>query len=172
MLSLAPVLGFFRRVFAGRPSPLEGSVLDLELVGNDGQKVPMSAFRGKKLLIVNTASKCGYTYQLQQLQILHETYRHKVQVLGFPSNDFWQERGNDSEIASFCLTNYGVTFPIFQKTSVVGRNMHPLFRILLRLSGRTPQWNFCKYLLDEDGKFIAFFTSKVNPLDKKIIAKL
>lgn len=168
----ASLLGFFRSVFTGSPSPLDGSVMDLELIGNDGRKVPMSDYRGKKLLIVNTASKCAYTHQLQQLQILHETYQHKVHVLGFPSNDFWQEKGSDSEIASFCLKNYGVTFPIFQKTNVVGRKMHPLFRILLRLSGRAPQWNFCKYLLDEDGKFIEFFTARVNPLDKKITAKL
>lgn len=168
----ASVLGFFRRLFVGRPSPLDGSVLDLEVTTNSGEKVSMSAYRGKKLLIVNTASKCGYTYQLEELQTLHEKYRDKVQVLGFPSNDFWQEKGDDSEIASFCMVNYGVTFPIFQKTSVIGPNMHPLFRILLRQSGREPQWNFCKYLLDENGNFIEFFTSKVNPLDKRITAKL
>lgn len=171
-MTLHSVLASVRSVFIGKSLPLDGSVYDVEVVDNSGQKVSLGEYRGKKLLIVNTASKCGYTPQLQQLQILHNSYHHKVEVLAFPSNDFWQEQGSDADIASFCLKNYGVTFPIFKKINVIGRKMHPLYRMLLAKSGRAPQWNFCKYLLDENGNFMEFFTSKVKPLDKQITSKL
>jgi glutathione peroxidase len=168
----ASVIGAIRKVFAGSPAPLEGSVFDTTVENNAGEQVPFSTFKGKKILIVNTASKCGYTPQLEQLQILHDTYRDKLHVLGFPSNDFWQEKGSDEDIASFCQINYGVSFPVFKKVNVTGRYMHPLFRVLFAISGRVPQWNFCKYLLDENGNFLEFYTSKVSPLNKKLIARI
>jgi glutathione peroxidase len=168
----ASIIGAIRRAFAGSASPLEGSIFDTTVQNNAGEDVPFSKFKGKKILIVNTASKCGYTPQLEQLQTLHETYQEKLHVLGFPSNDFWQEKGTDEDIASFCQVNYGVSFPIFRKLNVTGRDMHPLYRVLFAMSGRVPQWNFCKYLLDENGNFIQFYTSKVNPLSRKITSRI
>jgi glutathione peroxidase len=168
----ASVLSTLRNVFVGGSAPLSGSIFDNVVQNNVGKEVPLVTFRGKKLLIVNTASHCGYTYQLKQLQQLHETYKDKVQVLGFPSNDFWQETDSDNEIASFCELNYGVSFPVFSKIHVLGKNMHPVYRMLLAMSGKLPQWNFCKYLLDEEGNFVEFYNSKVNPLDDKIISRI
>ena len=168
----APLLSGVRRLLVGKPVAEDASLFDQKAETQAGVLESMSAFKGKKILIVNTASKCVYTSQLQELELLHQQYHHKVHVLGFPSNDFWQDRGTDEEIASFCLKNYGVTFPMFRKVHVTGRDMHPVFRVLFGKSGRVPQWNFCKYLLDENGNFIRFFTSKVSPLDRKITSLL
>jgi len=139
----------------------------------NGKPVNFSQFQGKKILIINTASKCGFTDQLRDLQKLHEQYSDKIAVLGFPSNDFlWQEPGSNQDIAEFCAVNYGVTFQMFEKISVKGKNAHPLFKWLESASGKAPSWNFCKYLVNENGEVLNFFLPKVKPLDHLITDKI
>ncbi len=143
---------------------------DVKMEALDGELIDFEQYRGKTLLIVNTASKCGYTPQYADLQKLHEMYGDKVTILGFPANNFlWQEPGSNEQIAEFCKANYGVTFRMFEKISVKGKNKHPLYRWLEQESGEAPSWNFCKYVIDGSGHILAFFGSRVNPLDKRII---
>lgn len=161
------------RVFGGNRTDLPASIYDFRMKSLSGQEVDFSQFPGKNLLIVNTASKCGYTYQYKELQKLHEQFGDKVAVLGFPANNFlWQEPGSNSNIEEFCQINYGVSFPMFEKLSVKGLNQHPLYAWLQLKSGKKPSWNFCKYLVDKSGNVIGFFNSKVEPLDKQIVDKL
>ena len=130
----------------------------------DGEEFKMSNLKGKKVIIVNVASKCGYTPQYEGLQKLYMQYKDKVEILGFPSNDFlWQEPGKNSDIKSFCTTKYGVTFPMFEKVKVKkGKNQDPLYMWLshLELNGinnQAPSWNFCKYLINEKGELENFY---------------
>jgi glutathione peroxidase len=140
------------------------SIYDFEIQSLDGKTVNLSDYKGKSILIVNTASKCGYTPQYADLQELHENFGDQVTVLGFPANNFGgQEPGSDQQIASFCEKNYGVTFPMFSKMEVVGKNQHPLFKFLKDKTGKEPTWNFCKYLVSADGKEISFYPPSVNP---------
>lgn len=170
---VASVVGFFRRILGHERVPkIEGSIFDLEMDLLNGEKVQLDRFRGKKLLIVNTASRCGFTYQYDDLQRLHETYGDRVQVLGFPSNDFFQDGASNDKIADFCRVNYGVTFPVFKKVHVTGTKAHPLFRLLYSQCEKFPVWNFCKYLVNENGKVIGFFNSRVRPFDQQIISKI
>lgn len=136
--------------------------------------VSLCQFSGKVLLIVNTASECGYTPQYDGLEKLYRRYREKgFVVLGFPSNDFGgQEPGSNKEIAQFCQVNYGITFPVFAKTAVVGKNVNPLFRELAAKTGQPPRWNFHKYLLDRTGQPVAAFESAVEPEDPRITAQI
>lgn len=121
------------------------------------------AYAGKTLLIVNTASHCGFTPQFKQLEKLHQLYKDKgLVVLGFSSNDFKQEANNDQEIATVCFTNYGVTFDMFSPITVTGSEAHPLFKALAAQSTQ-PNWNFNKYLLSSDGKVVKYFDSQVKP---------
>ena len=149
---------------------------DLKAVTIDGQEISFEQFKGKKVLIVNVASKCGYTYQYEGLQKLHELYGKKVVVLGFPANDFlFQERGSNEEIAEFCESNYGVTFQMFEKITTKGKKQSPVYHWLSNkeLNGwnnQKPSWNFCKYIVDEDGKLVGFFDSKVKPLSEEIVS--
>ncbi|QCR23048.1 glutathione peroxidase [Pontibacter sp. SGAir0037] len=141
----------------------------------DGKDVDFSQYKGKKVLVVNTASECGYTKQYADLQKLHETYGNKVIVLGFPANNFGgQEPGSNEDIAAFCQKNFGVTFPLFEKISVVGDDRAPLYTWLEQNSPNKdkPSWNFCKYLINEQGKVVAFFPSKVNPMGEELIAAI
>ena len=128
---------------------------------------------------MNVASKCGYTPQYQDLQKLYETYSEDLVVLGFPANDFlWQEPGKNEKIKEFCSTNYGVTFPMFEKISVKkSKKQHPLYLWLSnqKLNGwnnQAPSWNFYKYLIDEEGKLIKVFSSKTIPFDEQIVKYL
>lgn len=140
------------------------SVYDFKIQSLDGEMIDFSDYKGKKLLIVNTASECGYTPQYADLQQLHEEFGDQVTVLGFPANNFGgQEPGSDQQIANFCEKNYGVSFPMFSKIEVVGPNQHPLFKFLKEQTGKEPNWNFCKYLVSEDGQEISFHPSAVNP---------
>ena len=149
---------------------------DLKAVTIDGQEISFEKFKGKKVLIVNVASKCGYTYQYEGLQKLHELYGNKVAILGFPANDFlFQERGSNEEIAEFCESNYGVTFQMFEKITTKGKKQSPVYHWLSNkeLNGwndQKPSWNFCKYIIDEDGKLVGFFDSKVKPLSEEIVS--
>src|SRR5215471_11131915 len=146
------------------------SVLDHKFANLQDEPVSLCQFSGKVLLIVNTASECGYTPQYDGLEKLYRRYRDKgFAVLGFPANDFGsQEPGSNKEIAQFCRLNYGVTFPMFAKTSVVGTNANALFQELSATTGKPPRWNFHKYLLDRTGKPVAVFESAVEPEDRKV----
>lgn len=144
------------------------SLYDFKMNSLDGKQIDFAQYKGKTLLIVNTASKCGYTPQYTELQKLHEQFGNKITVLGFPANNFGgQEPGTSAEIASFCKQNYGVTFQMFDKISVKGEDQHPLYKFLKEKTGQEPTWNFCKYLVKPDGS-ITFLNSKVTPLDKQI----
>jgi glutathione peroxidase len=140
----------------------------------DGKDIRLSDFKGKKLLIVNVASECGYTKQYKDLETLYKQYGSKLVVLGFPANNFGgQEPGTDAEIKNFCQTKFQVSFPMFSKISVKGKDCHPLYQFLSDKNqngqvDKAPSWNFCKYLVDENGKVIRYFASSVNPLDKEI----
>lgn len=174
IMGLGSVL--FNQLFSAQKDAqdaLPQSIYDFKIKSLDGEVIDFEKYRGKNLLIVNTASKCGYTYQYEDLQKLHENYGNNITVLGFPANNFlWQEPGTTKEIASFCERNYGVTFQMFEKVSVKGKDQHPLYQWLKRKSGETPSWNFCKYLINKDGNVVAFFGKKVNPLDKEILDKI
>lgn len=141
----------------------------------EGKEVDFSSYKGKKIMVVNVASKCGYTPQYEALQKLYSENSDKLVILGFPANNFGgQEPGSNDEIKSFCSENYGVTFPMFEKVSVKGFDKHPIYRWLsdAELNGwnnEEPSWNFCKYILNEKGELIKFFPSKVDPLDQEII---
>jgi glutathione peroxidase len=150
------------------------SVLDHKLVNLQDEPVSLCQFQGKVLLVVNTASECGYTPQYEGLEKLYRRYRDKgFAVLGFPANDFGgQEPGSNKEIAQFCRLNYGVTFPMFAKTSVVGVNANPLYRALALRTGKPPRWNFHKYLLDRAGQPVAVFESAVDPADPRITSQV
>ena len=147
------------------------SFYDYEAENINGENISMSTYKGKKVLVVNVASRCGYTPQYEGLQTLYETYQDSLVVLGFPSNDFmWQEPGSNTEIKTFCQRTYGVTFPMFSKIHVKGRKKHPIYDWLSdgKLNGwndDSPSWNFNKYLLDEEGNLIEYFGADVAPLD-------
>ncbi len=128
-------------------------------------------YRGKVLLVVNTASYCGFTHQYEGLEQLYAKYKDRgLVVLGFPSNDFGQqEPGSAEQIADLCFNTYGVKFPIFSKTVVTGAHANPLFASLAKATGQQPKWNFHKYLLDRNGQAIASFPSKVEPSDAQVV---
>lgn len=154
---------------------MEKSIYEFKMKDIDGKEVDFSTYKGKKLLLVNVASKCGYTPQYADLQELNEKYGDKVTILAFPANNFGgQEPGTSEDIKEFCTANYGVTFQLFEKISVKGADKHPLYRWLSDkdLNGwnnAEPSWNFCKYLISEDGKLIKFFPSSVKPLDNELV---
>ncbi|MEZ4905634.1 MAG: glutathione peroxidase [Spirosomataceae bacterium] len=141
------------------------------LMGNE--EIALSKYKGKKIILINVASARGYTPQYEDWQKFHEKYGDKIVVLGFPANNFGsQESGSNAEIATFCQKNYGVTFQMFSKIDVVGDNQHPLFKWLSdkTLNGwndKAPTWNFCKYVVDENGKLTHFFASKIKPTDEE-----
>lgn len=149
-----------------------GSLYDFKMNAIDGNPIDFSMYKGKTLLIVNTASKCGYTPQYEELQKLHELYGNKITILGFPANNFGgQEPGTNAQIAEFCQKNYGVSFQMFEKISVKGDDQSELYKWLKEKTGQEPSWNFCKYLVKPDGS-VKFFDSKVKPLDTQITAEL
>ncbi|MFZ6000094.1 MAG: glutathione peroxidase [Bacteroidota bacterium] len=148
------------------------SLYDFKVNSLDGKEIDFSKYKGKTLLIVNVASKCGFTPQYADLQKLHDTYGSKVTILGFPANNFkGQEPGSNAEIAEFCQKNYGVKFQMFEKISVTGADQHPLYAYLKEKTGSEPSWNFCKYLVKPDGT-VKFFNSKVNPMAPEIVDAL
>jgi glutathione peroxidase len=148
------------------------SIYDFKMNSIDGKEIDFAQFKGKNLLIVNVASKCGYTPQYGDLEKLHEQFGDKIVILGFPANNFGsQEPGSNNEIAEFCQKNYGVKFQMFEKISVKGDDQHPLYQYLKEKTGQEPTWNFCKYLVKPDGT-VKFFNSKVKPLDSQIVDAL
>lgn len=152
----------------------QGSVHSFKVKNIDGGTLDLSKFKGKKILIVNTASQCGYTPQYEELQALYEKYNNKLVVIGFPANNFGgQEPGADAEIKTFCTSKYHVTFPMASKVSVKGADIAPLFKWLTNKSENgvldaNISWNFNKFLLDENGKLIQHFASSVKPMSESI----
>ncbi len=140
----------------------------------DDRPQPLCQYAGKVLLVVNTASYCGFTSQYEGLEALHARYAPRgLVVLGFPSNDFGQqEPGDAKQIADFCFNTYGVKFPMFAKSSVKGAQANPLFAALARATGQMPRWNFHKYLVDRQGRPVASYVSEVTPLDTKLVAAI
>jgi len=141
----------------------------------DGTPFNFENLKGKKVMLVNTASDCGYTGQYDDLQKLSELYKNKLVVIGFPANDFKdQEKGTDEEIATFCKRNFGVSFPLMQKSSVIiGANQNSIFEWLTDSTKngwnkQQPSWNFCKFIVDEDGRLTNFFGSTIEPLGNEI----
>jgi glutathione peroxidase len=155
------------------------NLYEIEVKTITGEAVKLEQFNGKTLLIVNTASKCGFTGQYEGLQKLYDTYNERgLVVLGFPSNDFLrQEPGSNEEIASFCTLNYGVTFPMFEKIVVKGKGQHPLYTYLTasethpEFAGKI-SWNFNKFLISSDGEIIGRFGSKTKPADDPLVAAI
>ena len=143
---------------------------------NDGKPIDFSTYAGKKVLIVNTASNCGYTGQYAELQKLHETLGEKLAIIAFPANDFKeQEKSNDNEISQFCQLNYGVTFPIAKKGVVIKKEeQHPVFKWLTNSkangwNNHQPDWNFSKYVIDEKGNLTNYFGPSISPLDNEFL---
>ena len=151
------------------------SFYDLVITQNNGKILNFEQLKGKKVLLVNTASNCGYTGQYTELQQLHEKYQDKLAIIGFPANDFKeQEKGGDEEIAEFCQVNFGVDFPLSKKSGVVaGPKQHPVYQWLTQpekngWNEHQPDWNFSKYLVDENGLLMHYFGPAISPLGQEI----
>lgn len=153
----------------------QSSFYDFKITTIDGKTFDFNSLRGKKVMIVNVASKCGNTPQYSDLEKLSKMYDNKkFVILGFPSNSFFQEPGTEQDIKNFCSTKYNVTFPIMSKVSVKGDDMHPLYKWLTQKSKNGimdsyVKWNFQKYLIDENGILSKVIDPKVNPMDKEVI---
>ncbi len=150
------------------------SIYDFEAQQMNGQTVPLSQYKDKVLLIVNTASACGFTPQFGGLEELHKQYADKgLVVLGFPANNFGsQEPGNNAQIADFCENTFGVRFPMLAKTSVLGADANPLYKALAERTGQRPGWNFHKYIVGRDGQTVTSHASAVNPQDRVFVADI
>lgn len=154
------------------------SIYSFTVEALDGTTINFAEFKGKKILIVNTASECGYTPQYDGLQKLYDQYKGKLVIVGFPANNFGaQEPGNNTDIKEFCKKNYGVTFPMAAKISVKGDDQADIYRWLCNKSENgvldaEVKWNFNKFLLDEKGKLLNYFPSKVEPMSEEITGKL
>ncbi len=152
------------------------SIFDLSVSLNNGESISLSKYKGKKLMLVNTASDCGYTDQFGELEKLYKENNDKLIIIGFPANDFkQQEKGSDEEIAQFCKINYGVTFPLAKKSSVKeGPEQNPVFQWLTDKSkngwtSKKPSWNFSKYLVNESGVLVGYFDPSISPLSKEVL---
>jgi glutathione peroxidase len=170
------------------------SIYDFKVQGLDGTPIDFSSYKGKKIMIVNTASKCGNTPQYAELEALYEKYKNKLVIIGFPANNFGaQEPGSNAEIKEFCTKNYGVTFPMAEKVSVRGDDIAPLYKWLVDQSKQMARnipaetskdfawknylqdpvnWNFTKFLVDENGNLVAVFHNKVKPMSEEILKYL
>ncbi len=163
----------FSTIFTTNAVVAGDNILDVDIKPLLG-KEPVNLqkhYKGKVLLIVNVASKCGFTYQYEGLEKMYQKYRNQgFEILGFPCNQFLgQEPGSEEEIQEFCQSTYGVEFPLFEKIKVKGKNAHPLYQRLKSQAGKAPKWNFHKYLIGKDGKLIAHYGSRTKPEDKKLI---
>jgi glutathione peroxidase len=139
----------------------------------DEKPQSLCQYSGKVLLVVNTASFCGFTQQYGGLEALYARYKDQgLVVLGFPSNDFAQERGSNKDIADFCESTFGVKFPMFTKTAVTGRDAHPFYKRLASESGSSPRWNFYKYLVGRDGKVAGAYGSTTGPQDARLVKQI
>lgn len=154
------------------------SFYNLKINSLQEKPIHLEDFKGRHILFVNVASKCGFTSQYKDLQELHETYKDKLQVIGVPCNQFGgQEPGNAEDIESFCQVNYGVDFLITEKIDVKGKNQHPLYEWLTEesnngVSSSSVKWNFQKYIIDGNGKLVDYYFSATNPMSNKILKHL
>jgi len=168
----------FANMFSSMQAQSPSSVYEFKVPALEGGTIDLSAFKGKKILIVNTASRCGYTRQYKDLEELSRQYKDKLVVIGFPANNFGgQEPGSNEEIREFCTKNYGVSFPMAAKVSVKGKDIHPLFDWLTHKTQNGVidaeiRWNFGKFLIDENGKPIAYFGSGTNPMSDDIVSRI
>ncbi len=178
IFAFASVLLFSFLIPASSVTLKPESIYKFKVDGLEGGTIDFSKFKGKKILVVNTASKCGYTPQYETLEKLYSNYSGKLVIVGFPANNFGgQEPGSNSDIKEFCKKNYGVTFPMAAKVSVKGDDIAPVFKWLTTKSENGVmdadiKWNFTKFLLDENGILLAKFDSKVTPLSDEILAYL
>ena len=162
------MFSFFSKVLAGN----NGNAYDYEFNSIDGDQIKLSQYKGKVIVVVNVASRCGYTPQYEDLQTLWSEYKSKnLVVLGIPTNNFRQEPGNNKEIKNFCETNFGITFPMTEKISVIGNNSHPFYKWARKDYGigAIPKWNFHKIIIGKDGKVAETFSSITKPSSKKFI---
>lgn len=172
---MRPVLAFVLFILA---APMSAAacppLLDLELATLTEDAVPLCRYQGKVLLVVNTASQCGYTPQYKGLEDLHRRYKDRgLVVMGFPSNDFGgQEPGSNTDIAKFCEVSYGVSFPMFAKSGVAKGAVNPFYERLAKASGSRPRWNFHKYLVDRRGAKVLAYESGVTPADPKFVREI
>lgn len=175
MIPVLAVIGMFSTApaQAAQGCPEELNFTKRTLAG-DKEVNLCKEYLGKVVLIVNTASKCGFTHQYEGLEALYRKYKDRgLVVLGFPSNDFGgQEPGTAKQIQEFCKNTYGVEFPMFEKTNAAERDADPLYRVLGGKAGGYPQWNFHKYLLGRDGKLIASYPSKVDPQNGDVVGQI
>lgn len=155
----------------------KGSIHSFIVADLKGNQFDFSTLKGKKIMVVNTASKCGLTPQYEKLQKIYEKYKNQnFEIIGFPANNFlWQEPGSALDIESFCSINYGVTFPMMEKISVKGKNMHPIYEFLTKKSKNgvkdaAVKWNFQKFLLNENGELEKVISPKTQPDDRSITA--
>jgi glutathione peroxidase len=166
MLMLSPML-------ASSKGPSKQTAYSFEFTSIEGHPLPMKSFNGKAVLLVNTASRCGFTHQYNDLQAVWERYRdRRLVVLGVPSNDFGnQEPGMETEIKSFCGVNFDVDFPMTTKVSVKGKDAHPVYRWAAQKLGWTakPRWNFHKYLISPDGQLVDWFSTPTAPTSKRVL---
>ena len=149
-------------------------LIDLKLATLSEDAASLCRYEGKVLLVVNTASQCGYTPQYEGLEALYRRYKDRgLVVIGFPSNDFGgQEPGSNKEIASFCAVNYGVSFPMFAKSAVAKGSVNPFYERLAKVSNSRPRWNFHKYLVDRHGERVLAYPSEVTPNDPKLLKEI
>ncbi len=181
MIKLATISFAFlwSSLFSKPAAPLQTqTIYDFKVESLNGGTIDFSAFKGKKILIVNTASKCGFTPQYEDLEALYKKYQGRLVIIGFPANNFFsQEPGSNENIEAFCKKNYGVTFPMAAKISVKGNNIAPIYKWLCHktengVMDAKVSWNFNKFLIDENGKLIGHFKSKVKPMSEEIVSKL
>jgi glutathione peroxidase len=158
----------------GTKTTASKSFYDIKLKSSSGETIDFKSFKGKKVIVVNIASKCAYTGQYDELEKLYQTYKDKLVILGIPSNSFAQEPLGSEGAATSCRMDYGVTFPIFEKTPIKGSNQNELYEWLSNpeLNGwnkKSPKWNFYKYLINENGDLMGFYSSGVVPTHKKLV---
>ena len=152
---------------------IPGSAYDFTFVDIDGKNFPLSQFKGKPLLIFNSASKCGFTSQYTGIQKIHENYKNKgLIVIGVPSDNFHQEPGSEEDIKKFCMVNFNITFDLTKKNNVVGSEVHPFFEWLDKNYNAKPKWNFYKFVINKDGKLENHFSSMIVPSSAKLISAL
>jgi glutathione peroxidase len=177
-LTILLLFKFFAFFAPPKADAVPASIYGFKVTALDGGTIDFAKYKGKKILVVNTASQCGNTPQYADLQALSEKYKGKLVIVGFPANDFGaQEPGSDKEISAFCTKNYGVTFPMASKITVKGENMAPIYQWLTNkkynnLKDSEVKWNFQKYLLDEKGNLVAVFEPKMKPNNPEIIAAI
>jgi glutathione peroxidase len=185
MQFIYPILKAIGKLFSVNGKTLAESKLAVEpfyalqAVLNNGKVLEFASLKNKKVMIVNTASHCGYTPQYKELQELYNLKKNELEIIAFPANDFKeQEKADDAAIANFCSINFGVSFPLMKKTVVVKKdNQHPVYSWLTTenkngWNTKEPSWNFCKYVVDENGNLTHFFEAAISPMDKRVLDAL